>query len=179
MLRRALDLVKKIYEKRGSILYIGVGSAPQPETNFNQKPSVQQATNLAIEGAIEDHGPKLPQIPHGGGPLRGPHPAAYAGSSQRRKVLAELSRGSRGGVWPIPEALFILNVNDNSILVKEAMKLQLSVIGIIDSDTNPFGIQYPIPGNDDSVESLAVYTNLLHDAIADAEKNELTKICSS
>lgn len=178
MLRRAPDLVKKIYGKRGSIPYIGVGSAPQPETNFDQKPGIQQTTDLAIEGAIEDRGPELPQIPHGGGPGE-THPAAYAGSSQRRKVLAELSRGSRGGVWPIPEALSILNVNDNSIPVKEAMKPQLSVIGIVDPDTNPFGIQYPIPGNDDPVESLAVHTNPLHNAIADAKENELTKICSS
>jgi len=59
------------------------------------------------------------------------------------------------------------------------MKLQLSVIGIIDSDTNPFGVQYPIPGNDDSIESLSVYTALLHNAIADAKKKEFTKICSS
>jgi len=82
----------------------------------------------------------------------------------------EAGRKHGGGVWPIPEALFILNVNDNSILIKEAMKLQLSVIGIIDSDTNPFGVEYPIPGNDDSIESLSVYTTLLHNAIADAKK---------
>lgn len=58
------------------------------------------------------------------------------------------------------------------------MKLQLPVIGIIDSDTDPFGVHYPIPGNDDSSESLSVYTNLLHNAIADARKNEFTLICS-
>lgn len=58
------------------------------------------------------------------------------------------------------------------------MKLQLSVIGITDPDTDPFGVHYPIPGNDDSSEALAVYTNLLHNATADARKNEFTKICS-
>lgn len=58
------------------------------------------------------------------------------------------------------------------------MKLQPSVIGTIDPDTDPSGVHYPIPGNDDSSEALSVYTTLSHNAIADARKNEFTRICS-
>jgi ribosomal protein S2 len=58
------------------------------------------------------------------------------------------------------------------------MKLQLAVTGIIDSDTDPFGVHYPIPGNNDSSEALAVHINLSRNAIADAKRNEFTKICS-
>ncbi len=178
MLRRALNLVKKIYEKRGSILFIPSSFAAQLKTDFDQKPSIQQTSNFAIKGKQSKKEVKKQELSQIS--LAKSYKdsiIAYTEASQGRKVLAELSCGSKGGIWPIPEALFILNVNDNLILIKEAMKLQLFVIGIIDSNTNPFGIQYPIPGNDDSIESLSIYTNLSHNVIVDTKKNEFTKIC--
>src|SRR5438552_3102019 len=49
-----------------------------------------------------------------------------------------------------PEALFVLHVNSNLLLIKESIKLQIPLIAIVDSNCNPYGIHFPIPGNDDS-----------------------------
>jgi ribosomal protein S8 len=171
MLRRALDLVKKIYEKRGSIPYIRAGAHDLGQGH----------SGLRSMGSRDSHAMDTPQIPLSPGvdSFGGIDPRAAYAEASRRGAGSRGEAQSRGRVWPIPEALFILNVNDNSIPIKEAMKLQSSVTGITDSDTNPFGVQYPIPGNNDSIESLSVYTASSHNAIADAKENESTKICSS
>jgi hypothetical protein len=177
MLRRALDLVKKIYEKRGSIPYIRAGAHDSGQGHSGLRSMGSRDFHLAH---AMDSPP--PQIPLSGGVDSfgvSAHPRAAYAEASRRGAGSRSEAQSRGRVWPIPEALFILNVNDNSIPIKEAMKLQSSVTGIIDSDTNPFGVQYPIPGNNDSIESLSVYTASSHNAIADAKENESTKTCSS
>ena len=71
-----------------------------------------------------------------------------------------------------PEALFLLNCNNNTALIKEAIKLQIPIVGIVDSDSNIFGIRYPIPGNDDTLETQKIYTELLLNTIIDAKKKE-------
>lgn len=47
----------------------------------------------------------------------------------------------------VPRALLILNMTQNSILVKEAIKLRIPVVAVLDNKSDPFGIQFPIPGN--------------------------------
>ena len=66
--------------------------------------------------------------------------------------------------------------NQNAILIKEAIKLQIPVIGILDSDSNPFGISYPIPGNDDSSDAISVYTTLPLHACTQSEKTQIQDI---
>lgn len=77
----------------------------------------------------------------------------------------------------IPEALFLSNIgNQNAILIKEAIKLQIPVIGVLDSDSNPFGISFPIPGNDDSSDAIGVYTTLLLHACTQSRKTQIRDI---
>lgn len=71
-----------------------------------------------------------------------------------------------------PEALFLLNTNNHVALIREAAKLQIPVIAIIDSDSSVLGIRYPIPGNDDTIETQKIYTELLINTIIDAKKKE-------
>ena len=73
----------------------------------------------------------------------------------------------------IPEALFISNTTQNEILIKEAIKLQLPLIGIIDSNSNPLGIDYPIPGNDDNLQAQDLYMKLIIHAIREGKKKEI------
>ncbi len=75
--------------------------------------------------------------------------------------------------------MFILNTNSNAALVKEAIKLQIPIIAVLDSDSDPYGIQYPIPGNDDSIDAISLYTELLLAAVAAGKQNELKKIAGA
>ncbi len=67
----------------------------------------------------------------------------------------------------------MLQVNPNSSLVKEALKFQIPIVGILDSNSKPYAIQYPIPGNDDSKEAFSFYMELLINTILDTKKIEI------
>ena len=64
----------------------------------------------------------------------------------------------------LPDALFIIDVNRESIAVSEASKMGIPIIGVVDSNSDPEGIDYVIPGNDDSIRSIALFTEAVADA---------------
>ncbi len=67
----------------------------------------------------------------------------------------------------IPQAIFIIDVGFENIAVLEAKKLGISVIGVVDSNNSPDEIDYPIPGNDDAIRSIQLYSRCIADAILD------------
>ena len=66
--------------------------------------------------------------------------------------------------------LFIIDTNVESIAVKEAIKLNIPIAAILDSNSDPTGINFPIPGNDDARRSINLYCELLKETIIDAKK---------
>lgn len=74
----------------------------------------------------------------------------------------------------IPQAILIFNLMEAKPYVRQAMKFGIPVIGILDSNSNPFGIQYPIPGNDDSLDAIDLYLKWIRKAIWDAKRKELS-----
>jgi len=65
----------------------------------------------------------------------------------------------------LPDALFIIDVNYETTALLEAVKLSIPVIGIVDTNSNPNGVDYLIPGNDDSVDSIKFYLSVMCDHI--------------
>lgn len=76
----------------------------------------------------------------------------------------------------IPQVLFISNLPQNKILIKEAIRLEIPIVGIVDSDANPLGIDFPIPGNDNETTAHTLYIRLILNAIIQGKKNEIKKI---
>ena len=72
----------------------------------------------------------------------------------------------------LPHILFVVDTNKESIAVKEAIKLDLPVVGVIDSNSDPTGITYPIPGNDDAIRSISLYCDLAARAVLDGLQQE-------
>ena len=70
----------------------------------------------------------------------------------------------------VPEMIFIIDTNVESLAVKEAIKLNIPIIGILDTNSDPTNIKFPIPGNDDARRSINLYCELLKTTIKDAEK---------
>ena len=70
----------------------------------------------------------------------------------------------------VPDMLFIIDTNVESLAVKEALKLNIPIVAILDSNSDPTGINFPIPGNDDARRSINLYCDLLKNTIKDAEK---------
>jgi len=90
-------------------------------------------------------------------------------SGQRDKLQRSL-----GGIMEmkkIPDLVFIIDTNYESLAIKESIKLGIPIIAILDTNSDPDGIDFPIPGNDDARRSIDLYCNLLKETINDAKKN--------
>lgn len=72
-----------------------------------------------------------------------------------------------------PDLLFVVDTNRESIAIAEAIKLNIPIVAVIDSNSNPDGITFPIPGNDDAIRSIALYCSLIGDAVLDGLQEEL------
>ena len=70
----------------------------------------------------------------------------------------------------IPDLVFIIDTNYESLAIKESIKLNIPIIAILDTNSDPVGIDFPIPGNDDARRSIDLYCNLLKETILNAKK---------
>ena len=89
-----------------------------------------------------------------------------------RKERDKLKR-SLGGISEmkkVPNMLFVIDTNVESLAIKEAVKLNIPIAAVLDSNSDPTGINFPIPGNDDARRSINLYCELLKDTIIDAKK---------
>ena len=68
------------------------------------------------------------------------------------------------------DLVFIIDTNYESLAIQESVKLGIPIIAILDSNSNPDGIDYPIPGNDDARRSIDLYCNLIKETIISAKK---------
>ena len=74
----------------------------------------------------------------------------------------------------LPDILVVIDTNKESIAIAEANKLGIPVVGIIDSNSNPDGINYPIPGNDDAIRAIGLYCDLMVGSVFDGLQAEIT-----
>ena len=90
---------------------------------------------------------------------------------QRQKNKLEASLGGIKDMSKVPDAIFVIDTNKEHIAIKEANVLKIPVIAIIDSNSNPAGVDYPIPGNDDATRAISLYCKLATEAILDGLKD--------
>jgi small subunit ribosomal protein S2 len=92
----------------------------------------------------------------------------------KNKLLSSL--GGIKNMGGIPDALFVLDVGHEKIAVSEANRLGIPVVGIVDSNNDPDGITYVVPGNDDSTRAIRFYAATFADAIIEARASTLEEI---
>ena len=80
------------------------------------------------------------------------------------------SLGGIAEMKKVPEMIFIIDTNIESLAVKEAIKLKIPIVAILDTNSDPSDIEFPIPGNDDARRSINLYCDLLKNTINDATK---------
>jgi small subunit ribosomal protein S2 len=85
----------------------------------------------------------------------------------RERDKLELSLGGIKDMGGIPDLMFVIDTNKEAIAIQEARKLNIPVIAILDTNCNPDGITYPIPGNDDAARAIQLYCDLLADSVLD------------
>jgi len=89
-------------------------------------------------------------------------------SVKRDKLQKSL--GGIASMKKIPDLIFVIDTNYESLAIKEAIKLNIPIIAILDTNSDPGGINFPIPGNDDARRSIDLYCNLIKKTIENAKK---------
>jgi len=80
------------------------------------------------------------------------------------------SLGGIADMRKVPDMLFVIDTNIESLAIKEAVKLKIPIVAVVDSNSDPSGVDLPIPGNDDARRSIDLYCQLLKDTILDGKK---------
>jgi small subunit ribosomal protein S2 len=180
MFREALKFIQKVASKNGKVLFVGTKRAAQtlvaeyaqkcgmPYVNYrwlggtltNYKTFKQSLRRLRELEAIRDDGT-----------------LALLTKKEGLTLMRELTKLERnlGGIKEmggLPDAIFVLDVGQERIAVKEANRLKIPVIGIVDTNHNPQGVIYPIPGNDDAMRAIGFYLRTVCDHILDAKQSE-------
>ena len=95
-----------------------------------------------------------------------------------KRELAKLQQ-SLGGIKDmnaLPDAMFVIDVGYHKIAIAEAKKLGIPLIGVVDTNHSPIGIDYVIPGNDDSAKAVALYARAVSDAVLEGKANAATDV---
>ena len=88
-----------------------------------------------------------------------------------KKDKLQRSLGGISDMKKIPDLVFIIDTNYESLAIQESVKLGIPIVAILDSNSNPDGIDYPIPGNDDARRAIDLYCNLIKETINSAKNS--------
>jgi small subunit ribosomal protein S2 len=114
--------------------------------------------------------------------LAGDMPGGSASGGLTKKELLYMTRErdklerSLGGIKEmggLPDLLFVIDTNKEAIAVEEARRLNIPVIAVLDSNSDPKGVTYPIPGNDDALRAVSTYCELMANAVLDGLQAEM------
>jgi small subunit ribosomal protein S2 len=88
-------------------------------------------------------------------------------SLQRERDKLDASLGGIRDMGGIPDIMFVIDTNKEAIAIQEARKLNIPIVAILDTNSDPDGITFPVPGNDDAARAIQTYCDLVADAVLD------------
>ena len=88
-----------------------------------------------------------------------------------KKDKLQRSLGGIADMKKTPDLVFIIDTNYESLAIQESVKLGIPIVAILDSNSNPDGIDFPIPGNDDARRAIDLYCSLIKETINSAKKS--------
>jgi small subunit ribosomal protein S2 len=92
---------------------------------------------------------------------------------ERERTKLHLSLGGIREMGGLPDMLFVIDTNKEDLAIAEARKLGIPVVAILDSNCNPDGVSFPIPGNDDAARAIALYCDLVARAVIDGMASQM------
>jgi small subunit ribosomal protein S2 len=92
----------------------------------------------------------------------------------RERDKLERALGGIKEMGGLPALLFVIDTNKEAIAVAEANKLGIPVVAVVDSNSDPYGVDFPIPGNDDALRAIGLYCDLVVEAVLDGIQREMT-----
>ena len=97
-------------------------------------------------------------------------------SLQKEKSKLEKNLGGIKEMKELPGAVFIIDTHKEQIAVAEARRMGIPIIAVVDTNCNPEGIDYPIPGNDDAIRAISLFTSIIANAVIEADNDAGLKI---
>lgn len=95
---------------------------------------------------------------------------------QKEKSKLEKNLGGIKDMKELPGVIFIIDTHKEQIAVAEARRMGIPVVAVVDTNCNPEGIAYPIPGNDDAIRAISLFTSIIANAVIEANNEEGLKI---
>lgn len=180
LLHRALETVRDVAAGGGRVLFVGTKRQAQEPVAEAAKRCGQYFVNHRWLGGmltnfktISQSIKRLRELDEG---------VNQPASGLTKRELLELTRDrdklerALGGIKEmggLPDILFIIDTNKEAIAVQEANKLKIPVVAVLDSNSSPDGITYPVPGNDDAMRAIHLYCELVSGAVLDGLQAEL------
>ena len=175
----AINFISKMASRKGTILFVGTKRSAQPiiaeEAKRCNMPFVNKRwlggllTNFKTVRQSISRLKELEAMQTDGRIDRISKKEALMYRRELDKLESNLSgiKDMKG----IPDAIFIIDVGYENIAVSEAVKLGIPVIGVVDSNNSPKGVDYVIPGNDDAIRSISLYAKGIADAILESRQS--------
>jgi small subunit ribosomal protein S2 len=174
LLHQALVAVRDVAAKGGRVLFVGTKrQASDPVAEAAKRCAQYYMNNRWLGGTLTNWRTvsgsiarlrELEALLDGGGDGRVKKELL---NLQRERDKLELSLGGIKDMGSIPDIIFVIDTNKEAIAILEARKLNIPIIAILDTNSDPDGITYPIPGNDDAARAIQTYCDLIADAVLD------------
>jgi len=183
MLYQALDIVSQTAARGGRVLFVGT-KPPASETIAQAARSCgQYFVNHRWLGGMMTNWNTVSQSIRRLRDLESRLESEEVNALTKKEAL-QLSREQEklektlGGIKEmggLPDLLFIIDTNKEAIAVAEANTLGIPVIAVVDSNANPDGVDFPVPGNDDALRAISLYCDLVAGAVLDGLKTEMIR----
>ena len=95
---------------------------------------------------------------------------------QKEKAKLEKNLGGIKEMKDLPGIIFIIDTRKETIAISEARRMGIPIVAVVDTNCNPEGIDYPIPGNDDAIRSISLFTQIIANAVIEADNESGLKI---
>jgi small subunit ribosomal protein S2 len=180
LLHRALEAVRDVAASGGRVLFVGTKRQAQEPVAEAAKRCGQYFVNHRWLGGMLTNFKTISQSIKRLRDLD--ERVNQPGAGLTKRELLELTRDrdklerALGGIKEmggLPDILFVIDTNKEAIAVQEANKLKIPVVAVLDSNSSPDGIDYPIPGNDDAMRAIHLYCELVSGAVLDGLQAEL------
>ncbi|MDB6096724.1 MAG: ribosomal protein [Francisellaceae bacterium] len=180
LFREALKFISTIASRNGKIMFVGTKRAAQDiVADFAKQCGMPYVNHRWLGGMLTNYKTIKQSIRR----LKELEAMMQNGTFEKltkkealtlKRELEKLERGLGGikDMSGLPDALFVIDVGHENIAIKEANRLKIPVIGIVDTNHNPEGVDYPIPGNDDAMRAIEFYARNVADTILGSKKNQ-------
>ena len=174
LLHQALVAVREVAAKGGRVLFVGTKrQAADPVAEAATRCAQYYMNNRWLGGTLTNWKTvsgsiarlrELDALLESGGDGRVKRELL---SLQRERDKLDASLGGIKDMGSVPDIMFVIDTNKEAIAIQEARKLNIPIIAILDTNSDPDGITYPVPGNDDAARAIQTYCDLIADAVLD------------